>query len=148
MRTPGTAQELESRRMLAAGLLRRRRGVSEVARLVGRSKAAVSQWKKKLQTGGLDALKSKPHPGPKPRLSEQQKLHLVRLLNRGARQAGYGDDLWTYPRVARLIARQFQVEYHPVHVRKILRSLGWTWQKPTDLWGVLMPVTEAAVKRA
>jgi transposase len=32
--------------------------------------------------------------------------------------------------VAQVIRDQFQVEYHPAHVWKILRSLGWSCQKP------------------
>jgi len=32
--------------------------------------------------------------------------------------------------VAEVIAKKFGVAYHPDHVWKILRSLGWTCQKP------------------
>src|SRR5262249_24046473 len=41
------------------------------------------------------------------------------------------NELWTAARVARLIEWEFRVQYHPEHVRKILkRRLGWTSQKP------------------
>jgi transposase len=45
-------------------------------------------------------------------------------------KAGYPNDLWTCARVAEVIKRQFGVGYHPSHVWKILRSLGFTAQKP------------------
>jgi transposase len=39
--------------------------------------------------------------------------------------------LWTAARVARVIEREFDLRYHPEHVREILkRRLGWTSQKP------------------
>ena len=116
--------------MLAAQLLQKEMGVSEIARLLGVSKASVSGWKGKLAKRGIEALKAKPHPGRKPWLSKRQKEQLVKLLLRGARQAGYANDLWTCPRVAELISQRFGVEYHPAYMWSLLRSFGWTWQKP------------------
>ncbi len=130
MRPPGSALQLEARRLLAAKLLQEHHGVSEVARLVGAAKSSVSQWKERWEAGGVEALKAKPHPGRKPWLSKRQQQQLVKLLVRGARKAGYANDLWTCPRVAELIARRFGVEYHPGYVGEILRKLGWSWQKP------------------
>ena len=39
-------------------------------------------------------------------------------------------DLWTCARVAKVIRKTFDVEYHPSHVWKLLRSFGFTCQKP------------------
>ena len=39
-------------------------------------------------------------------------------------------NLWTCPRVAEVIQKHFGVTYHASHVWKVLRSLGWTPQKP------------------
>jgi len=116
--------------MLAAQLLQKNIGVSEVARLLGVCKASVSGWKEKMTSGGIEALKAKPHPGRKPWLSKRQKERLVKLLLRGARRAGYANDLWTCPRVAELIQRHFGVEYHPDYIGTLLHKLGWSWQKP------------------
>lgn len=111
--------------MLKAG-----KGVTETSRLVGCAQSSVSRWKKALEEGGEKALKAKPHPGPKPRLSAEQKERLVEVLLKGPRAAGFQTDLWTCSRVAQVIAETFGVSYHPVHVWKILRSLGWSCQKP------------------
>lgn len=40
--------------------------------------------------------------------------------------------MWTCRRFAELIRDKFGVEYHHCHVWRILRSLGWTCQKPED----------------
>jgi hypothetical protein len=58
-------------------------------------------------------------------------LRDARSLRRGAKAHGWPNELWTAARVARLIQRHFQIDYHPEHVRKILKQrLGWTSQKP------------------
>jgi hypothetical protein len=38
--------------------------------------------------------------------------------------------LWTLARIARLIKQHFGIRYHPGHVWKLLRKLGWSCQKP------------------
>ena len=49
---------------------------------------------------------------------------------KGARAAGYESDLWTCPRIADVIAEEFGVSYHPNHIGRLLRSLGWSPQRP------------------
>ena len=106
------------------------RTVAEVARLVGASWSAVKRWKVAVEKYGLDGLAAKPHPGKPRRLSQMQRQKLVELLKRGPLKAGYETNLWTCPRVAELIRQHFGVAYHPAHVWKVLRRLGWTAQKP------------------
>jgi transposase len=65
-----------------------------------------------------------------PRLTDRQREKLVRVLKRGARKNGYATELWTLARVAEVIEKHFGVSYHPGHVWRVLRSLGWTNQKP------------------
>ena len=43
---------------------------------------------------------------------------------------GFPTDLWTCPRIGDLIKRRFAVEYHVNHIGRLLRSMGWTPQKP------------------
>ena len=130
MRPKGTAKELEVRRRLAGRLLLQGKGIREVARLVGAVPSSVQRWKEMIEKGGMEELKAKPHPGRKPRLSSRQKERLKKILLKGARAAGYPNDLWTCRRVAQLIERTFGVKYHPDWVWYILRSLGWSCQKP------------------
>lgn len=130
MRPKGTAAELEARRRIAGQLLLEGKKIAEVAQLVKASVSAVKQWKRALNQQGMDALKSKPHPGAKPRLTAQQKQRLVRILLKGPTKQGYRTQLWTCRRVAEVIRREFGVEYHHCHVWKLLRSMNWSPQKP------------------
>lgn len=111
-------------------LLGRGKSINEVARIIGCSTGSIDRWKKAVRTKGLDGLKARPHPGPKPRLTPSDKRRLVGLLKRGAVAAGYPNDLWTCKRVADLIGRTFGVWYDPDHVWRILHGLGWSAQKP------------------
>ena len=79
----------------------------------------------------MEGLAAKPHPGPRPRLSDEEKEKLVELLVKGPQAHGYRSDLWTLPRVAEVIEKNFGVRYHPAHVWRILHALGWSCQKPT-----------------
>jgi len=111
-------------------LLREGKGVCEVARLLGVVPSTVSRWKKALEEGGLEALTAKPHPGRRAALSPEQRQELEGILLRGPLAAGFPTDLWTLERVAQVIRKHFGVEYHPGHVWRILRSMGWSAQKP------------------
>ncbi len=130
MRPKGSAAALETRRRLAGSLLLEGREIGEIAEIVGASASSVRRWHRVVKKGGLEALKAKPHPGPKPRLNEKQKQRLTKILLAGPLKSGYRNDLWTCPRVAEVIVKKFGVKYHPAHVWKILRSFGWTPQKP------------------
>jgi transposase len=65
-----------------------------------------------------------------PRLSEEQRRQLEKLLVQGPERLGYETPLWTCPRVAHLIEQEFEVRYHEGHVWKILVGLGWSPQRP------------------
>ena len=130
MRPKGTSTELEVRRRIAANLLLDGKGIREIARLVGASTSSVKRWKDALDSGGVAALSPKAHPGRTPLLTDKQMKELVKLLERGPLAAGYDTEQWTCPRVAELIEWHFGVQYHAGHVWRLLRSVGWTWQKP------------------
>ncbi len=81
----------------------------------------------------MAALAAKPHPGPKPKLSSDQKVELVAILRRGPVAAGYRTDLWTCARVAEVVRKRFRVSYHPDHLGRILHDLGFSPQKPQQV---------------
>lgn len=130
MRPKGSAEELERRRRRAIALLEDGMKPAAVARAVGTSRASVTRWRQAVEAGGQDALRAKPHPGGKPRLTATQQNRLVELLLKGPRQHGYATELWTLARVAEVIATHFGVAYHPSGVWHLLRRMGWSPQKP------------------
>lgn len=130
MRPKGSAEELERRRRRAIALLEEGMRPAEVARMVGTSRASVTRWRQAYEAGGQPALAGKPHPGRPAKLTAAQRRQLAKLLPQGARKHGYRTELWTLSRVADVIAVHFGVDYHPRHVWYVLRSMGWSCQKP------------------
>lgn len=133
MRIKGSAAELEARRCRAAKLFRERKPLAEIARIVGASLSSVKRWKRAWTEGGVAALAAKPHPGPTPKLFDDQKQELVEILKRGPIAAGYATDLWTCARVAEVVRKTFDVSYHPDHLGRILHDLGFSPQKPQQV---------------
>lgn len=130
MRPKGSAAELEARRRRAAEYFQERRPLQEIADRFGVSLTSVKRWKRTWMAEGVEGLAAKPHPGPEPRLSEQQRQELVEILLAGPVAAGFRTDLWTCKRVAQVVRKRFKVSYHPDHVRRILHDLGFSPQKP------------------
>jgi transposase len=102
----------------------------EVARQVGADRRSVRRWKAARREGGRRALAAKPASGRPPRLDPGAKVELEEILLRGAMAAGYPTELWTCGRIAEVISAQFEVQYHPGHVARLLHGLGWSPQKP------------------
>jgi transposase len=130
MEKRGTKEEREARRFRAVAMLTNGVGVCEVAEIVGVTPGAVSQWKTAFESGGEEGLRSKPHPGGQFKLEPEERAKLPALLLAGPEAYGFSTKLWTLDRVAHVIEQKFGVTYHPAHVWKILRALGWSSQKP------------------
>jgi transposase len=131
MRPHGSPEELERRRQRALALLEEGLQPVEVAQRLGVDRRSVRRWKAAERRGGPSALAARPASGRPPKLEIRLRPRLEKLLLGGAEAAGYAQDLWTCPRVAQLIAREFGVEYHVAHVGRLLRRLGWTPQRPS-----------------
>lgn len=128
-----TRKQMEERRLKGGRLLRQKRlAKAQIARRLGVSRAAVSQWARRLRHGGLRQLRQRPASGRPPRLSRQQQQHLRRILTRGALAAGFPTDRWTLARIHCVIARQFAVDYHPNYVGELLHDWKWSCQQPRE----------------
>lgn len=128
-----TRSQCEERR-LAAGQLLQASSLSqaEIARRMGVSRMAVSQWAKRLRQhqGALASLRSRPTPGRPSRLPAAQWQHLLRLLQQGALRAGFETDRWTLRRIRAVIVVEFGVDYHAHYLARRLKILGWSPQQP------------------
>lgn len=122
--------QLEQRRLKAAKLFDQGVRQAEVARRLGVHRQSVNRWHQAWKNKGTKALRQAGRAGRKPRLQPAQLEQVRRGLQDGPEALGYGTGLWTAWRVADLIERQTGQKYHPGHVWKILRSLGWSCQRP------------------
>lgn len=122
---------LEKRRMQAAKLLMQGVHEAEVARRVGAHRQSVNRWSRQLAVSGPEGLKKVGRAGRKPQLTNADREKIKEALKRGPEALGYETSLWSAWRVSDLIERECGVKYHPGHVWKVLRSLGWSCQRPT-----------------
>ena len=123
--------ELERRRRRGARLLESGVAQAEVARRVGVTRTSVSRWEKLRREGGLDALRRPKRFGRPRRLSDAQCEELIKRLKAGAVAAGFATELWTLPRIRLLIEQRFAVKLTEPSVWRLLRSLGWSVQRPS-----------------
>jgi transposase len=121
---------LEKRRFAAQKLLAAGVHQSEVARRLGVHRQSVSRWAAALKKRGKESLRKAGRAGRLPRLSGEQKAQVKAALVKGPQAHGYATALWTIGRVAALIEQTTGVKYHPGHAWRILRSLGWSSQRP------------------
>ncbi len=130
MATTLFGKQTEQRRLRAMTLLDQGRSQSQVARMLGVTHAAVSQWVKLYRRGGDEALRARPRPGAPHKLTDRQSARLEKLLLRGPARHGYTTELWTLSRVGEVIEKYFDVTYDPSGVWHVLNRMGWSCQKP------------------
>jgi len=130
MRTIGAPAELERRRRLAVQRVAEGHAAEDVADILGVDPSSVRRWVRLARAGGPAALAARPAPGRPPKLARAQVKVVRRWLADPATAFGFPTDLWTGPRLARLIAEEFGVALHPDSVGRWLRARGFTPQRP------------------
>lgn len=126
MRTPGKPSELEKRRLRFLQLHLLGWSQTDIAEELHVKQSTVSKWVALYKQHGKDGLKSKPTPGRPTRLDEKQKSALMALLLMGAKASGFPTDLWTCPRIVKLIRQQTGVQYHVDHIPRLMRALDFS----------------------
>lgn len=124
-------QGLEQRRRRSARLFEEGLTQADVARRLEVTRTTALRWYRAWSKDGEEGLRGAGRAGRKPRLSEAQQEMVVQALLEGPLAWGYETELWSLPRVAEVISEVTGVRYHPGHVWRILRGLGWSRQKPT-----------------
>lgn len=131
---PGwTAAQREARRLVAARLFRTGTvAQADIARTLGVSRAAVSQWHTRWQHGGDRRLRARPTGHRRAKLTAAQWRVVGHLLDRGAVASGFDTEQWTLKRIAAVIARQFGVHYHARYLERPLKAHGFSLQRPAS----------------
>jgi transposase len=68
--------------------------------------------------------------GRPPKLTRTQEKIVLRWLSDSPTEYGFATDLWSAPRLARLIEQEFDTHFHPNYLSTWLRQRGYTPQKP------------------
>jgi transposase len=131
MRPSVPARELEKRRRRAVDtVLNDKMTVEAAARKFKVNIRTMYTWLAAYKASGAKGLDAKPAPGAPRKLAKKDLKVLEKKILKGARAAGFPNDLWTCARIAELIKKEFGVDYHFNHVGKILAQMGWSPQRP------------------
>jgi transposase len=105
--------------------------VSQIARSLKVHRSSVplwiQQWNAEREMGLLEGHRAGRPAG----LDTRQQEQLQDILDSGPVAYGLETGIWTSPVISSVITQEFGVDYHPGHVRKLLKRLGYSVQRPT-----------------
>jgi transposase len=130
MRNHGSPVELERRRLLAVQRVREGFTATEVAEFLGIDPRSVRRWVAAYRQAGASGLACRPVPGRPPKVTLLQEKIIRRWLADRPAEHGFDTELWTAPRLARLIEEEFGIELNPKYIATWLRDRGLSPQKP------------------
>lgn len=126
----GKLLEREHRRRLGVKKVLEGWPCSVVAGVLDVSVRAVQQWVKAYRDGGPDALTRKAMPGRPAKLTADQEQVVLGWFAQSPTEFGFATELWTAPRVAKLIVQKFGVHFHPRYLNHWLAKRRITPQRP------------------
>lgn len=103
-------------------LMKKNFTICEVAEILGVTERTLYNWKRRYNQSGYNGLKTNPIPGRNTILNKEDMKKLKELLQM--------KDYWTSKEVRELIKNEFDIEFTPRHIPRILRKLGMKYQKP------------------
>lgn len=121
---------MERRRKQAIGWHLKGWSQYRIAKKLGVSFEAVSNWVEQYNAGGLEGLATKGHPGPKSSLTDEDRKKVRSAILRGPRAFGYDTGIWTLERMARVIHKLTKATFKTTHTWRIVTTLGFSCQKP------------------
>lgn len=102
-----------------------------IAGLLHVHRTRVHAWVSNWNEHGIDGLKEGHRSGRPRELTSAQRQQLHDIIESGPVAYGLNTGVWTSPLLTNVIEDEFEVEYHPGHVRKLLHQLGISVQRPT-----------------
>jgi len=102
----------------------------DIAGILKSPRSCVSAWLRNYQQHGYEALLEGHRTGRPAQLLEPQQSILCDIIDSGPVAYGFLGGVWTSPMLARVIAQEFGICYHPGHVRRLLHQLGFSVQCP------------------
>jgi len=122
---------LMARRLQAAALFAKGMTQAEVARRLGVSRTSAMKWYDAWKSKGTRGLQLAEHFGRPTKTTDADLARIEAALLKGPAAHGWTTEIWTLPRIAKVVEETVGVRYHPGHVWRILRKLGWSLQRPT-----------------
>jgi transposase len=102
----------------------------DIASTLRVARSRVSEWLRSYEGSGFDGLLEGQRSGRPPLITPAQRTALSDIVDSGPVAYGFLSGVWTSVMIARVIAEECGVTYHPGHVRKLLHQIGFSVQRP------------------
>jgi transposase len=119
-----------ARRLHAVVLNSEGRTSGSVSAILKAPRSKVSEWLRNYEAYGVEGLLEGYRSGRPCFLNETQHASLGDIVESGPVAYGFDSGVWTSPMIVRVIEEEFGVKYHAGHVRKILKEIGFSVQRP------------------
>lgn len=119
-----------AKRLHAVLLCRDGHSSGEISTLLQSPRSKVSEWLRRYETQGYEALLEGHRCGRPRGLSEKQEVQLADIIESGPTAYGFLGGVWTAPMVTRVIETEFGIAYHAGHVCRLLHELEFSIQRP------------------
>lgn len=129
-RRPGSRTAPLEVKQAALRLLRKGLSPTAVGEVLQRSPKTIERWRLAYRRRGEAGIAPKRIPGRPCKLTDRQLFRLVFYLAKGPSAYGFHGEVWTLPRIVKVIEQEFGVRYDPSHVRRLLIRLGFSHQRP------------------
>jgi transposase len=103
----------------------------QIAQLLQADRTRVHAWIHAWNRAGAEGLWEGHRSGRPSELNAADRERLSDLVESGPVAYGLNTAVWTSPLLAQIIWEEFEVDYHPGHVRRLLGKMGFSVQRPT-----------------
>jgi transposase len=131
-----------ARRIHAVLLNHQEHSSGEIAQMLDAPRSKVSLWLGQYESYGWEALLEGHRSGRPQELTSTQVSQLDEIIDSGPVAYGFSSGVWTSPMIGRVIEEEFSVSYHPGHVRKLLKAMGFSVQRPRRKLAKADPVAQ------
>ena len=121
-------------RLQAIMLSVQRQTTGQIAQSLQVDRTRVHAWIVAWNEHGSEGLLEGHRSGRPARLKPTQREQLTDILDSGPVAYGLNTGVWTSPLIAQIIHEEFNVRYHPGHVRHLLKQLSFSVQRPKTRW--------------
>lgn len=101
-----------------------------IAKFLHAPRSKVSVWLSNYERYGYDSLLEGHRTGRPGQLNERNKIILAGIIDKGPVSYGFTSAVWTSIIIGEVIQNEFGIEFHPGHIRKILKEMSYSMQKP------------------
>lgn len=103
----------------------------EISNLLHVHRTRVHAWIRAWNNFGEEGLWEGHRSGRPEKLSNEDLEKLTDIIDSGPSAYGLDTGVWTSVIIKEIIIDEFGVEYHPGHIRKLLKKIGFSVQRPT-----------------